>query len=228
MAQPASGTGVGVSEGLMSPISRLQCALRSFFVRGKIAGRLSGSEMTQIESDIRFNYEKFRTTVHVVCAACADSALGRVKLHKILYFADFLRYLKTGEPLTGEDYLKQKFGPTARHLNKALRELEEMCALKIETQPFHGYVKYAFTSLRTPETNQLSADEIALLDEVIDFVCRQTATQISEFSHAEPWALVDMGERIPYFAAFGMAPAEIEADDLDWAKDEAERLLLTA
>ncbi len=184
--------------------------------------------MTIEESEIHFDYEKFLSAVHYVCSECADDELGRVKLHKILYFADFLSYLETSVPLTGEDYLKQKFGPTARHLSKALRDLEKTGALKIETQPFHGYVKYVFTALRLPDNNRLSAEEMALLREVMGFVCRQTATQISEFSHSEPWALVDMGERIPYFAAFGMAPAELDADDLDWAKAEAERLHLTA
>ena len=183
--------------------------------------------MQQIEENIRFDYEKFLTAVHFICSTCTGDNLGRVKLHKILYFADFLRYLETGQPLTGEDYLKQKFGPTARHLNKALRELKQDGALEIETVPFHGYVKYVFTPLKAPRTNQLSEGEIALLREIIDFVCGQTASQISEFSHSEPWELVDPGERIPYFSSFGMVPSEIEADDLDWAKNEAKRLSLT-
>ena len=185
-------------------------------------------KMVTVESGIRFNYEKFLTAVHVVCSSCADDALGRVKLHKILYFADFLRYLEPGEPMTGEDYLKQKFGPTARHLNKALHELEEIGALKTETRPFHGYLKYTFNSLRAPQTNLLSAEELALLREVIDFVCKHTATQISEFSHSEPWTLVDVGDRIPYFSSYGMVPLEVGADDLDWAANEAERLGLIA
>jgi uncharacterized phage-associated protein len=180
------------------------------------------------DDGVSFNYDKFLTAVHFICAECANGSLGRVKLHKVLYFSDFLRYLEKGEPLTGEDYLKQKFGPAARHLNKALRDLERLGALKVETQPFHGFVKYTFTSLKMPTTNRLSEDEIALLREVIDFVCGQTATQISELSHAEPWAMVDMGERIPYYAAFGMVPSEIDAEHLDWAKNEAERLNLVA
>jgi uncharacterized phage-associated protein len=180
------------------------------------------------EGDIRFDYEKFLVVVHHICNACAGDELGRVKLHKILYFADFLSYLETGTPLTGEDYLKQKYGPTARHLGKALRDLESAGALKIESQPFHGYVKHTFSSLRTPENNRLSAEETTLLREVMAFVCRQTASQISEFSHSEPWTLVDVGERIPYFSAYGMVPSEIDEDDLDWASQEAERLRLSA
>lgn len=185
--------------------------------------------MMQARDDgVSFNYEKFLTAVHFVCAECTDGSLGRVKLHKILYFADFLRYLETGEALTGEDYFKQQFGPTARHLNKALRELEHDGALRVGTQPFHGYIRYSFVSLKPPLTNRLSDEEVALLREVIAFVCGRTATQISEFSHAEPWSMVDMGERIPYYAAFGMVPSEIDGDHLDWAKSEAERLNLVA
>jgi uncharacterized phage-associated protein len=179
--------------------------------------------MFEPETDIHFDYEKFRRVVHFICHECGSDELGRVKLHKILYFSDFLRYLESGHPLTGEDYLKQAFGPTARHLNKALNDLETSGAVRVEKRLFHGYEKQDFISLTSPTTNLLSKDELELLREVIRFVCDHTASEISELSHSEPWQMAETGERIPYYMAFSLVPSELTDEDRDWARDEARR-----
>jgi len=180
------------------------------------------------EQDIVFDYPKFRAAVHFVCHECTPEELGRVKLHKILYFADFLHYLGTGEPLTGEDYIKQQFGPTARHLNRALRDLQAEGLLEIRLHPFYGYEKQEFISLKPPVSNRLADQDRALLKEVTGFVCRHTASEISELSHSEPWRSANMGERIPYFSAGGILPYEIGDEDFKWVEDEAQRLGLVA
>jgi uncharacterized phage-associated protein len=179
--------------------------------------------MFEPETDIEFDYEKFRAVVHFICHECRPEELGRVKLHKILYFSDFLRYLEAGAPLTGEDYIKQKFGPTARHLNKALRELQQNGSLRISERPFHGYTKQLFDSLKSPATNLVSEDEAKLLRDVIGFACGRTASEMSELSHSEPWEMAATGERIPYYMAFSFVPAELTDEDFEWARGEARR-----
>ncbi|MBI1237996.1 MAG: DUF4065 domain-containing protein [Alphaproteobacteria bacterium] len=175
------------------------------------------------DEGINFNFQKFCATIHYVASVAPSETLGRVKLHKILYFADMLNFLRTGSPLTGEDYLKQRFGPTARHLNKALRQLQSDGELQIRTEDFHGLEKYVFEPLRGYSSNELSADETALLDAVIDFVCSRTANEISELSHSDVWQMAQLGERIPYYMAYSLAAGEVTDEDRDWAGEEAIR-----
>lgn len=177
------------------------------------------------EIEIEFDREKFIDVVHYICHHCSPEELGRVKLHKILYFSDMLSYLDTGVPLTGAEYQKQGFGPTARPLKAALDNLERERRIQISVRDFYGYRKYDFVSLVEPATNRLSEDERRLVDKVIDFVCVRTASEISELSHSLPWQCADMGKRIPYFSAFGLLPAEITDEDLAWGEQEARRVL---
>jgi uncharacterized phage-associated protein len=174
------------------------------------------------EDYITFDRAKFKAVVHFVCDRCEPSQLGNVKLHKILYFADMMKFAGSGEPLTGADYVKQQFGPVARHLTAALVELSNENKIKIENVDYFGFTKKQYTSLDTH--GDLSNSEIDLLTEVIDFVCNRTAREINELSHDKAWHTAKMGQRIPYAAALGLEPVEITEEDLVAATMEARRL----
>ena len=174
---------------------------------------------------IQFNPEKFKDVVHYVCSKCSAANLGAVKLHKVLYFSDMIRYAWAGEPITGVTYRKRPFGPTADSLLPAIRELQATQRVSVEDQDYFGYRKRVFISHADPDTSRLNADEIVLLDEVIDFVCRgNTARSISDFSHNHVWERTDSGEPIPYYTAFDLYPAEISEEVMAWAAGEAEQV----
>ena len=60
-----------------------------------------------------------------------------------------------------------------------------------------------------PDPGRLAPEEVALLDEVADFVCnRNSARMISEFSHQRPWELAEFGEVIGYETALLLFPSE--------------------
>jgi Protein of unknown function (DUF4065) len=133
-----------------------------------------------------------------------------------------MTFAGTDKPLTGVDYIKQQFGPTARHLSSALSELAAERKIRIESVDYFGFTKKQYTSLATP--NALSNTEIDLLADVIDFVCNRSAREISELSHDKAWQTAGMGERIPYAAALGLEPVEITVEELATASLEAHRL----
>jgi uncharacterized phage-associated protein len=169
------------------------------------------------EPRFEFDREKFKVVVHYICSRCEPDELGNVKLHKILYFSDMLHYLSTLKPLTGAEYQKQQFGPTARHLAWALKELEKEEKIKIEKRDYYGYIKSDYISLAEPESNRLTNSEINLLNDVIDFVSKKTAKEISELSHDIAWKSVNMGETIPYYLAHGFIPSYISEEDINEA-----------
>jgi len=180
------------------------------------------------EPGVTFDREKFLAVVHWIIEACSGDLdkLGQTKLHKVLYYADMLSYVARGESLTGVDYVKQPFGPTARYLGWALRELSASGAIQVRSRAFHGLSKQDFVLQKPCATNRLDAGERELLNDVIDFVCGFSAKEISEISHAKPWESVRFGERIPYATAFLLLPPRApNAADREWAELKAKEVL---
>lgn len=170
----------------------------------------------------QFDREKFRDVVHYVVAQTRSDELGMVKLHKVLYFSDMLWFLDRGSGLTGAEYRKQQFGPCATFLRGALAELEAAGQVRQRREWYYGFEKLTFVSLAASPIARLSESERALLDEVIEFVCRNnTAKSISDFSHNRAWDAARLGQVMPYYTAMNIVPAELADDDLSWAIAEA-------
>lgn len=173
-----------------------------------------------VAMNVQYDKAKFRELVHYVCDQVDPDTLGAVKLHKVLYFADMWHFLKTGRPISGEVYRKQHFGPVASHLPRTIAELERDGAIERRHVPWPGGTRIEYHTKRPSEAERLSKSEMAFVDEVIDFVIRKTASEISEFSHHQVWQAAEMGEELPYSTAFHMTPAEVTENDLDWAVEE--------
>ena len=178
-----------------------------------------------LDERIQFDRAKLLDVIHYVCAKVPTAELGRIKLHKVLYFADMLNFAATGRPLTGVEYQKQAFGPVARHLSWAVRTLAEAGRLEVRRRNYFGFPKDDFVSLKAPDMSRLSSNEVQLIDDVTDFVCARSAREISELSHNAAWESVAIGERIPYYTAFDLQPVEITDEDVEWGASEARRIL---
>lgn len=170
-----------------------------------------------MKEEFELDKEKFLDVVHFVIDYVLDThgtyALGNTKLHKIVYYADMLHYLDHGIPMTGAEYQRQKFGPTARHLSWALSKLKNAQNISVTNSNFYGYNKVDYSCLSKPLSNKINSYDKDLIKHVSDFVCVQTASEISEFSHDTVWESVPMGERIPYYASFAMFQYEVSDDD---------------
>jgi hypothetical protein len=140
-----------------------------------------------------------------------------------LYYSDMLQFFVTGSPVTGVEYVKAPYGPTARYLDWGLQELADRRRISVHRETYFGLGKYRYRSEEALRTNRLSAQETALIDEVAAFVCEHSAREISEFSHAQPWQDARMGERIPYSSAYQLVPGTTPTRaDLEWASDQDE------
>lgn len=176
------------------------------------------------EPYIQFDEDKFTDAVHFVCELFSDrpEALGQVKLHKILYFADMTSFHDRGVPLTGCEYQRQPFGPTARYLGKALRTLEREERVTVSLSQVYGYRKARFDVTQPFRSNRLSDYEQKLLTDVAGWASGLTAIEISEISHDLPWQSVRQGERIDYVTAAWLFPSKgPSARDKAWAEDAA-------
>jgi antitoxin SocA-like protein len=152
-----------------------------------------------------FDAQKFRELVLYVANKSADDPyFGATKLNKLLFFSDFLAYAVLGRPISGAVYEKQNHGPVPRELVNVRQQLIEDRLAVIQERRYLGYVQKRLIPLREPDLSRFSGEEVALIDDVIKGLSGRTASETSEFSHrAVPaWRVAQLGEEIPYPAAF--------------------------
>ena len=165
---------------------------------------------------MQFDRNKLRAVVLRTCHRVPPDRIGAVKLHKVLYFLDMIRYATSGNSVTGSEYRKRPFGPTCVQLLPVLREMERDWDLEIRDVDYFGLRKKEYVPAAPEPEGVLNDEEIALLDEVIDFVCsKNSARTISEFSHQLPWEMAEFGDIIPYSSALLLFPSQPSPEAFD-------------
>ena len=107
------------------------------------------------EFGMQFDRAKLKEVILYACSTCDPSRMGAVKLNKVLYFVDMLRYAKVGAPLTGAVYRKRPMGPTCDQLLSVLNELSRERALEIRNVDYFGYLKKEYIAVRQPDLASL-------------------------------------------------------------------------
>jgi len=148
--------------------------------------------------------QRFRELIVYISKKCAhDLNFGATKLNKIMYYSDFRAFERFGIPLTGMRYFRLRKGPAPRALVPTRNELAQEGAIEIEKRSLPGnYEQHRTIALREPILDFFTKDEIALVDEVIDELWDQTATEVSDASHDVRWRVLQHKDPLPYEFAF--------------------------
>ncbi|MBF0374787.1 MAG: SocA family protein [Alphaproteobacteria bacterium] len=178
-----------------------------------------------------FDREKFKELTLYICWRAGGSfpklgaqRLGATKLNKILWYSDVLSYSELGKPVTDAVYVKRQFGPVPKEIMPIRKELEAEGALVSRQEDFFGKRQTQFFALRKPKLVRFTADEISLIDSIIEWVCDEhSAASISATSHDRIWDAAEIGEELPLFTIFASQAGEVTEDDMAWATDLAER-----
>jgi len=183
--------------------------------------------MSENIHDRELDLQRLAALTHYICCKSHDpSLLGATKLNKILWYSDLLCYMKFGQSITGESYVKQQYGPVPKHILGVTDELEKWGAIVSRNVPFFGRTKREYIALKEPDISEFNANEISIVDEVFDLVChKHTAQSISEASHGDIWKLAEIGEEIPFYAAFASKLGEITGDDVEWAREAGDKVV---
>ena len=174
---------------------------------------------------MQFDQEKLSHVVHYICYQCRDdpSKLGATKLNKVLWFAEMFSYKHSGDPITGESYKKQKYGPVSTHLPQVLRGLESSRCLTIDSGE-EAFETTLYYSRKKPKEGILTEREMNIINSQIEHICDEhTATSASEKSHDEMWKIAHMHEVLPYAAAV-VSFAPVTEEMFEWARKEAAAL----
>jgi hypothetical protein len=128
-----------------------------------------------------------------------DQPFGKTKLNKILFQADFIYFAETGRSITGQEYVKQPYGPVPVGIEETLETLRKGRSLAIARRRYLGFLQQRPLALREPNLAGFSGHEIAVVDRVISELWDLGAKIVSDLSHKFiGWQIAEMGEVIPY------------------------------
>jgi len=154
---------------------------------------------------MKVNQDKFRELVlYLSEKSKEDKKFGATKLNKLLYFCDFLSYVKLGHPVTGAGYFRLENGPAPKCLRPARREMEQDGILEVREVPLaDGNRQIRTINLRLPKMADFSPAEVEIIDSVLEKLRDLDAEQVSDLSHLDVgWLVANQKEDIPYNLAF--------------------------
>lgn len=163
--------------------------------------------------------DKLKAMIHYIADASPRGMLGKVKLNKVLWFSDREMYLKTGQTISGETYLRFPNGPVSRNLLNAQRQLEAEGKILIRKVRHYSYEQYEYLSLTDPDISPFSPQELDIIGRQISWIAPLHATQVSEISHDRTWEIFSDGEEIPMFAVLAAKTRDFTPEDMTWAQE---------
>ena len=150
------------------------------------------------------NLDKFKEVfLYILNKVGSKPNIGETVIYKLLYFIDFNFYEKHEEQLIGATYIKNRYGPTPIEFKKITdKMIKEEEIEKVESKYFE-YPQTKYLPLRKANLSNLKANEIEVIDDVLNRLSDMTAAQISRYSHNDvPWLTTEDGETIEYESAF--------------------------
>lgn len=154
------------------------------------------------------NLQKFKEVLlYILHKAGAKENIGETVIYKILYFIDFDFYEKYEEQMIGATYIKNKYGPTPVEFIKIVEKMiKDKEVEKVKSERFN-FPQTKYLPLRKPDLVNLKANEIEVIDDVLNRLSEMNAAQISAYSHNDvPWMTTEDGEAIEYESVFYRTP----------------------
>jgi uncharacterized phage-associated protein len=148
--------------------------------------------------------ERLRELILYIAAKSeGDPHFGATKLNKLLFYADFISFAKSGRPLTDAQYKKHPYGPVPTSVDSVKAELTESGDAAVVLKGLAPYTQQRIRAQREARLNEhFTPSEISLVDEVIQTLRDLNASEVSEMSHDFAWQIAGDYELIPYDAVF--------------------------
>lgn len=142
--------------------------------------------------------DKFRQ-MYFACIKFASDERGGVpktKLAKLLYLADFTKYYKDLEPMSGVKYRRMEFGPVADIFFSTTEDLFDGGKIKITPTDQALIIS---SNTRDQSFDRLDEQELSLIKQICELWKDKRTAEIVNFTHEQkPWKMCRDGEFIPY------------------------------
>ncbi len=161
--------------------------------------------------------EKIVNAVAYFAAQCRNAT--KMKICKLLYFADKQHLLRYGRPITGDTYVRKTYGPTP---SAGLNMMRGQASSRL-TALFQSKVAVHSNDVRplsSPDLNVFSKSDLRVMQEVYKTYGHLTAAQLSRLSHREPsWKKTHSNQLIDFELFFEGHPEATAT--LDLLKEES-------
>lgn len=174
-----------------------------------------------------FDREKFKALVlYIVWRTSHVDGFGATKLNKALWFSEARAFEAYGKPISGESFVRDKFGPRSRHLRQVCGELEDEGMIEPFVEDVFSHKASRYRTLQPASTDSFTSDELMLIDWWVSHIAKEhTATSISQLSHDYGWEVAAMGEELPIYAFLARRIRKPKTmDEVEWAINESKRL----
>lgn len=163
------------------------------------------------------NLKKFREVLlYILNKVGSKPHIGETVIYKLLYFIDFNYYEKYEEQLIGATYIKNRYGPTPVEFKKIVERMMKDKELMRVDRNYFKYPQTKYLPLREPDLSMLTANEMRVIDDVLNKLSDMNASQISNHSHNDvPWQTAEERHPIEYESVFYRTSAYSVRDDED-------------
>ncbi len=150
------------------------------------------------------NLQKFKEVMlYILNKVGSKPNIGETVIYKLLYFVDFDFYEKFEEQLVGATYMKNQFGPTPIEFAKIVEQMIKKGEIEKVKSDYFSYPQTKYLPRIKPDLSRLKANEIEVIDNVLNRLSDMNASQISDYSHNDvPWLTTSDGDTIEYESVF--------------------------
>jgi len=155
---------------------------------------------------LKFDKDKLRNLLLYILARCGGKPnVGETVIYKLLYFIDFDSFELRSEPVTGMNYVRLQYGPVpqAKQYVAVIDGMVERKELDIISQVYGGMAQKKYVALVDPDMSVFKAEELRLMDGVVDRLSDLNASQIKNYAHHDvPWLETEPEAVIDYRLVF--------------------------
>lgn len=178
------------------------------FPEGNFRLSLSGSAPSVHNGFRELDWRRAKEMAVYFAHNCAN--LGRVKLNKAMFYADFACFASSARSMSGLKYARATHGPVVDQYDTFFGEMVREGVIRECPVSCGPYDVRVFQPVSDFDPSVFSGHELVVLGKVADFVNGfATASELSDYSHKERlWAESDDGKLLSYLFAS-------ELNDLD-------------
>lgn len=145
-----------------------------------------------------------RLILYVAERSFQDESFGSTKLNKLLYFIDFRSFARSGQSISGAEYMSLPQGPVPKRLVHIRDGMVKRHQLHLLPTFFHDRPQKKPIALVSVDVDSsFTPREVSLIDAVISEFWGRTAADLSALSHDRIWKIYGTeGASIPKEAVF--------------------------
>lgn len=150
------------------------------------------------------NLQKFKEVLlYILSKVGSKPNIGETVIYKLLYFIDFDFYERYEEQLIGATYMKNQYGPTPIEFAKVIEQMIKKGEIEKVKSDYFNYPQTKYLPRKKSDLTKFKANEIEVIDDVLNRLSDMNANQISDYSHRDvPWLTTNDGEVIEYESVF--------------------------